>query len=42
MNKKIRNDIILIVSILLIALIVFLIFKLNSTDDNLIMIMNIL
>ena len=35
MNKKIRNDIILIVSILLIALIVFLIFKLNSTDDNL-------
>lgn len=35
MSKKIRNDIILIVSILLIALIVFLIFKLNSTDDNL-------
>lgn len=35
MNKKIRNDIILIVSILLIALLVFFIFKLNSTDDNL-------
>ena len=35
MNKKIRNDIILIGSILLISLIVFLIFKLNSTDDNL-------
>ena len=35
MNKKIRNDIILIICILLVALVVFLIFKINSTNDNL-------
>ena len=34
--KKIRNDIILIVSILIIALIIFLAFRLNQKNDNLV------
>ena len=34
--KKIRNDIILIVSILIIALIIFLVFRLSQKNDNLV------